>query len=71
MGDISIINLIIDNELTIAHKLLNSIKTKLRKNKLVMWGTIGFLLVVLLIVIYSYFRNPQNKTTIVHTTTNQ
>ena len=54
MGDISIIYLILDQELTVAHKLLNSIKTKLRKNKLVMYGTLAFLVLILIFVIYSY-----------------
>lgn len=46
-----------------AHKLLNSIKNKLRKNKLIMWGTLGFLALVLALVLYSYFRNPSNTGT--------
>lgn len=54
MGDISINYLILDQELTVAHKLLNSIKTKLRKNKLVMYGTLGFLVLILIFVVYSY-----------------
>lgn len=55
MGDISnYFVMSIDNQLTVAHKLLNSIKNKFRKNKLVMWGTIGFLILVLIIVLYSY-----------------
>ena len=54
MGDISTHYLILDQELTVAHKLLNSIKTKLRKNKLVMYGTLGFLVLILIFVVYSY-----------------
>lgn len=66
MGDISIIIfLFLDNELTVAHKLLNSIKNKFRKNKLIMWGTIGFLIFVLVLVIYSYFGGTPT-TTVVH-----
>lgn len=66
MGDISIIIfLFLDNELTVAHKLLNSIKNKFRKNKLIMWGTIGFLLFVLVLVIYSYFAGTPT-TAVVH-----
>lgn len=66
MGDISIIIfLYLDNELTVAHKLLNSIKNKFRKNKLIMWGTIGFLIFVLVLVIYSYFGGTPT-TTVVH-----
>lgn len=65
MGDISIMLLNLDNELTVAHKLLNSIKTKLRKNKLIMWGTLGFLALVLALVLYSYFKSPSNSTTTV------
>lgn len=69
MGDISIFIFTIDNELTVAHKLLNSIKTKLRKNKLVMWGTLGFLALVLAIVLYSYFRGSSSTTTVIQSTT--
>lgn len=66
MGDISIIIFLsLDNELTVAHKLLNSIKNKFRKNKLIMWGTIGFLIFVLVLVIYSYFGGTPT-TTVVH-----
>ena len=50
MGDIN-------NELTVAHKLVNSIKNKMRKNKLIMWGTFAFLLFVLLLIVYTYFRD--------------
>lgn len=34
----------------------------MRKNKLVMWGTLGFLALVLAIVIYSYLRGGVSST---------
>lgn len=52
-----------------AHKLLNSIKNKLRKNKLIMWGTLGFLALVLAIVLYSYFSGSSSPTTIIQQNT--
>jgi hypothetical protein len=33
----------IDNELTVAQKLLGSIKKKFKKNKMILWFTIGIL----------------------------
>jgi hypothetical protein len=53
----------------VAHKLLNSIKNKLRKNKLIMWGTLGFLALVLAIVLYSYFSGSSSPTTIIQQNT--
>lgn len=47
----------VDNELTVAHKLLNSIRIKMRKNKLVMYGTLIFLAFIIIMVIYTYFGN--------------
>ncbi len=50
MGDIN-------GQLNVAQKLLGSIKNKMRKNKLVMWGTFAFLFFVLLLILYSYARD--------------
>lgn len=49
MGDIN-------NELTVAQKLIGSIHKKLRKNTFVLWGTIGILILVVIFVIYTYMR---------------
>ena len=46
----------INSELTIAQKLIGSIHKKLRKNKMVLWGTIGVLILVVVFVIYTYIR---------------
>ena len=46
----------IDNELTVAQKLIGSIHKKLRKNKTVLWGTVAVLTLVVVFVIYTYVR---------------
>ncbi len=46
----------IDNELTVAQKLIGSIHKKLRKNKMVLWGTVAVLTLVVVFVIYTYVR---------------
>ena len=46
----------INSELTIAQKLIGSIHKKLRKNKIVLWGTIAVLILVVVFVIYTYIR---------------
>ena len=44
----------IDSELTVAQRLIGSIQKKLRKNKMVMWLTIGILVLVVAFVIWTY-----------------
>jgi hypothetical protein len=44
----------IDNELTVAQKLLGSIKKKFKKNKMILWFTIGILALVVAFVIWTY-----------------
>lgn len=46
----------IDSELTIAQRLIGSIQKKLRKNKMVLWLTIGILVLVVAFVIWTYTR---------------
>lgn len=46
----------IGNELTAAQKLLGSIKKKFRKNKMVLWFTIGILVLVVVFVIWTYIK---------------
>ena len=47
-----------------AQKLLGSIKKKMRKNKLIMCGTMAFLLLVIILIIYSHVRDSGNTTII-------
>lgn len=54
MGDISTLFSNLDNQLTMAQKLLGSIKKKLTKNKYTLWGTIAILCAVMIFVIYTY-----------------
>lgn len=44
----------IDGELTIAQRLIGSIKKKFRKNKMILWVTIGILVLVVAFVIWTY-----------------
>ena len=64
MDDISKAFPYLDNELTVAQKILGSIKKKMRKNKLIMCGTLAFLLLVVMLIIYSYVRDKGNTTII-------
>ena len=43
-----------DANLTVAQKLLGSIKRKMAKNKYILYGTICVLVLVLIFVIYTY-----------------
>ncbi len=54
----------LDNELTVAHKVLDSIKRKMKKNKLIMCGTLAFLLLIVALIIYSYARSGGTTTII-------
>ena len=65
MDDISKAFPYLDNELTVAQKLLGSIKKKMRKNKLIMCGTLAFLLVIVMLIIYSHVKG-NNSTTIIN-----
>jgi|JI6StandDraft_1071083.scaffolds.fasta_scaffold02328_18 hypothetical protein len=44
----------LDAELTVAHKLLNNIKSKLEKNKRVMWAVALLFILAAAFVIYTY-----------------
>ena len=44
----------LDNQLTVAQKLLGSIKKKMTKNKYTLWGTLLLLAAVVIFVIYTY-----------------
>lgn len=44
----------IGNQLTIAQRLLGSIKKKFRKNKMILWLTLGILALVVAFVIWTY-----------------
>jgi hypothetical protein len=44
----------IGNQLTIAQRLLGSIKKKFRKNKMILWITLGILALVVAFVIWTY-----------------
>ena len=44
----------INAELTVAHKLLNNIKSKLEKNKRVMWAVALLFILAAAFVIYTY-----------------
>ena len=46
----------IDANLTVAQKLLGSIKRKMAKNKYILYGTVCMLVLVLIFVIYTYVR---------------
>lgn len=44
----------VDGYLTEAHGLLNNIKKKMLKNKLVMWGVALIFFIMFVIIVYSY-----------------
>lgn len=54
MDDISTRLIIVDNELTVAQKVLGSIKQKMRKNRFILYGTGAFLFAVVIFIIYTY-----------------
>ena len=54
IGDISKFPWYVDNQLTVAQKLLGSIKKKLSKNKYTLWATLFVLALVVIFVVYTY-----------------
>ena len=61
MNDISINLLILDANLTVAQKLLGSIKKKMSKNKYILYGTLLVLALIVAFVIYTYVGSSNNS----------